>query len=86
MTREALSLQTELENKRAKLKSDYADQMKLIVGPVQARVGERAQTFGSSHGCGGLKMARTSDMAALQSAGARDVTGDFVSWYAVNKS
>lgn len=86
ITREMQSVSAQLETKRAQLKTDYGEQMKVIVGPVQERVGQRAQAFGSSRGCGGLKMARNTDMAELQSAGARDVTGDFVTWYAANKS
>jgi hypothetical protein len=76
----------ELAVKQAQLKTDYETQMRAIVGPVQARVGQRAIAFGSQRGCANLKMARAPDLAGLQSAGARDLTGEFVSWYATNKS
>ncbi|OYW44022.1 MAG: hypothetical protein B7Z08_04015 [Sphingomonadales bacterium 32-68-7] len=76
----------DLQAKRDALKLAYTEQMRAIVGPVQAQIGERAQAFGTERGCRGLKMARLPEVAGLQSAGARDITGDFVSWYAVNKS
>jgi hypothetical protein len=71
----------ELLVKQAQLQADYRTQMAALVGPVQQRVGQRALVFGSQRGCGSLKMARTPDLASLQSSGARDVTLDFVSWY-----
>lgn len=71
----------ELRAKQAQLQSDYQTQMAALVGPVQQRVGQRALVFGSQRGCGSLRMARTPDLASLQSSGARDVTLDFVSWY-----
>lgn len=76
----------DFDARQAQLKLDYAAQQKAIVGPVQARVGERAQAFAAGQGCTALKMARTPDLAGLTSAGAKNVTGDFVSWYALNKS
>jgi Skp family chaperone for outer membrane proteins len=76
----------DFESKQAQLKADYAAQQKAIVGPVQAHVGERAQAYAAAQGCAELKMARGPDLAALASAGAKNVTGDFVSWYALNKS
>lgn len=76
----------DLQAKQAQLKLDYAEQMRTIVGPVQARIGQRAQAFGTERGCRGLRMARVPEVAGLQSAGARDITVEFVSWYAVNKS
>ena len=74
-------LTADLDARHAKLKADYAAQQQALVGPVQARVAERAQTFGTERGCSKIEMAREPDLAALQSAGARDVTGDFVAWY-----
>jgi hypothetical protein len=76
----------ELQSKQMELRAAYSEQMRAIVGPVQTRIGERAQTFGSQRGCSGLKMARMPEVAGLQSSGARNITGDFISWYAVNKS
>lgn len=74
-------LTTDLEARHVKLKADYRAQQEALVGPVQARVAERAQMFGTERGCSKIEMAREPDLAALQSAGARDVTGDFVAWY-----
>lgn len=74
----------ELEAKQNQLKLDYADQQRALVGPVQARVSERAQAFAAAQGCGQLKMARAPDLAALTTAGSRNVTGEFVSWYLAN--
>lgn len=76
----------DFEARQTQLKADYAAQQKAIVGPVQARIGERAQAFATGQGCAQLKMARAPDLAGLASAGAKNVTGDFVSWYALNKS
>ena len=76
-------LQAELNSKHAQLKLDYASHQAAIVGPVQARVSQGAQAYGSEQGCGEVKMARAPDLASLSAAGARDVTGGFVSWYAV---
>lgn len=74
-------LTTDLEARHAKLKADYRAQQEALVGPVQARVAERAQTFGTERGCTKIEMAREPDLATLESAGARDVTGEFVAWY-----
>ena len=76
--------QAELETKHNQLKRDYAEQQGALVGPVQARVSERAQVFAAAQGCGELKMARAPDLAGLTSAGARNVTGEFVAWYLAN--
>jgi hypothetical protein len=78
--------QAELETKQNQLKLDYAEQQRALVGPVQARVSERAQAFAAAQGCGELKMARAPDLAALTTAGSRNVTGEFVTWYLANKS
>jgi Skp family chaperone for outer membrane proteins len=79
-------LQTELQTKQDKLKLDYAEQQRALVGPVQTRVSERAQVFATQRGCAELKMARAPDLAALTSAGAQNVTGEFVTWYLANKT
>lgn len=76
----------ELQSKQMELRAAYGEQMRTIVGPVQTRISERAQTFSGQRGCRGLKMARLPEVAGLQSSGARNITGDFISWYAVNKS
>lgn len=78
--------QAELEAKQNQLKLDYTEQHRALVGPVQTRVSERAQAFSVSQGCSELKMARAPDLAALTTAGARNVTGEFVTWYLANKS
>jgi len=78
--------QTELEAKQNQLKLDYAEQQRALVGPVQTRVSERAQVFAAAQGCGELKMARVPDLAALTTAGSRNMTGEFVAWYLANKS
>jgi hypothetical protein len=78
--------QAELEAKQNQLKLDYDEQRRALVGPVQARVSERAQAFAATQGCGELKMARAPDLAALTTAGSRNVTGEFVTWYLANKS
>ncbi len=77
-------LQTDLEAKQDQLKADYAAQQRALVGPVQARVSERAQAFAAQRGCAELKMARAPDLAALAAAGAQNVTGEFVNWYLAN--
>ena len=79
-------LQTELQTKQDKLKLDYAEQQRALVGPVQTRVSERAQAFATERGCAELKMARAPDLAALTSEGSQNVTGEFVTWYLANKS
>ena len=79
-------VQAELEAKQNQLKLDYAEQQRALVGPVQARVSERAQAFAAAQGCGELKMARAPDLAALTTAGSRNMTGEFVAWYLANKS
>jgi len=71
----------QLAAKQAQLQADYDTEMRALVGPIQERVGERALTFGSQHGCAQMKMARGADLAALRSSGAHDMTLDFVSWY-----
>jgi len=75
----------ELEARRAQLKADYAAQMQAIVGPVQERVGQQAQAFGTQRGCTNVKVARNNDLGPLRSAGAQDVTRAFVSWYGQNR-
>lgn len=81
LDQERQQLAADLEEKHDRLKADYAAQQAAIVGPVQARVAQRAQAFGTERGCAELKMARAPELAALQSASARDVTGEFVAWY-----
>ena len=76
--------QTEIAAKQAQLKADYAAQQQALIGPVQARVNRGAQAFAAASGCADLKLARTADVAALTTAGARNVTGDFVAWYLAN--
>ena len=76
--------QAELDAKHGQLKRDYAEHQRALVGPIQARVSERAQAFAAAQGCGELKMARAPDLAGLTSAGARNVTGEFVAWYLAN--
>ena len=79
---ENIRQQVEAEKMRLmQLKEEMSAQQQALVGPVQARVAERAQTFGTEHGCSKIDMAREPDLDALQSAGARDVTGEFVAWY-----
>jgi Skp family chaperone for outer membrane proteins len=79
-------LAADLEAKQAQLKIDYAARQQAIVGPVQARVGERAQAFAAERGCADIKLARTPELAALQTGGALDVTGEFVAWYGGGQS
>lgn len=79
-------LNASFEAKQARLKEDYTERQKALVGPVQTRVAERAQAFGTERGCKEIKMARGPDLAALQSDGARDITGDFVAWYEADRS
>ena len=79
-------LQAELQTKQDKLKLDYAEQQRALVGPVQTRVSERAQAFATERGCAELKMARAPDLAALTSEGSQNVTGEFVTWYLANKT
>jgi len=74
-------LSAELTAKQDQLKLDYDAQRQALVGPVQARVSQRAQVFATERGCTELKMARPPDLAALREAAARDVTGEFVAWY-----
>ena len=78
--------QTDLEAKQSQLKLDYAEQQRVLVGPVQTRVSERAQVFAAAQGCVELKMARAPDLAGLTSAGSRNVTGEFITWYLANPS
>jgi uncharacterized small protein (DUF1192 family) len=86
MTERLERAQAELEAKQNQLKLDYAEQQRALVGPVQARVSQRAQAFATTQGCGELKMARAPDLAALTTAGSRNVTGEFVTWYLANPS
>jgi len=79
-------LQAELQTKQDKLKLDYAEQQRALVGPVQTRVSERAQVFATQRGCAELKMARAPDLAGLTSEGSQNVTGEFVTWYLANKT
>lgn len=71
----------DLDAKQAKLRADYTEQRRAVVGPVQTRVSERARAFGTAHGCAAMKMARTRELASLRAEGARNVTGEFVAWY-----
>lgn len=83
---EAQRLGAELDARQAQLKLDYAARHKALVGPVQTRVGERAQAFAAERGCAEIRMARQPDLGALRAAAAQDVTGEFVAWYALNKA
>lgn len=84
VTEEVQRLQAELQAQHDRLKADYAEQQRALVGPVQARVSERAQAFAAQRGCAELKMVRAPELAALTSAGSQNVTGDFVRWYLAN--
>jgi len=81
---EIMRLQAELGARQDRLKADYSAKQEVLVGPVQARVSLGAQTFAAGSGCAEVKMARKPDVAALATAGARDVTGEFVTWYVAN--
>ena len=83
---EIRTAQAQLDAKQAQLKLDYDAQRVAIIGPVQARVGQRVQAFATERGCAQVKMARTPDLEALRTAAARDVTGEFVTWYLANPS
>lgn len=83
---ETRRLAAEIEAKHAQLRLDYAAQQQAIVAPVQARVSERAQAFSAEHGCSQMKIARASELEGLRAAAAQDVTGEFVTWYAQNKT
>ncbi|MEO6386843.1 MAG: hypothetical protein ABIT16_01530 [Croceibacterium sp.] len=83
---EAQRLTAELTAKQDQLKLDFTAQQTALVRPVQTRVSARAQTFATEHGCGEIKMARSADLAALQAGSARDVTGEFVTWYVADHS
>jgi Skp family chaperone for outer membrane proteins len=76
--------QAELDAHQARLKLDYAAQQRALLGPVQARISRGAQAFAAGSGCTEVRMARAPDLAALTSAGARNVTGEFVAWYLAN--
>jgi Skp family chaperone for outer membrane proteins len=78
---ELTRLEAELKAKQDQLKTDYAAQQQALVGPVQARVSRGAQFFANTNGCAEMKLARAPDLAALTAAGARDMTGAFVTWY-----
>jgi Skp family chaperone for outer membrane proteins len=77
-------VQADLDARQAKLKLDYAAQQQALIGPVQARINRGAEAFAPNSGCAELKMARAPDLAALTTAGARNVTGEFVAWYLAN--
>jgi Skp family chaperone for outer membrane proteins len=77
-------VQADLTSRQAKLRADYAAQQQALIGPVQARVNRGVEAFAATSGCAELKMARAADMAALTTAGARNVTGEFVAWYLAN--
>jgi hypothetical protein len=72
---------TQLDAKRAQLKLDYDAQRVAIIGPVQAKVGQRVQAFATERGCAQVKMARAPDLEGLRTAAAQDITGEFVAWY-----
>jgi len=74
-------VQAELDALQARLKLDYAAQQQALIGPVQARVSRGAQFFATTNGCAEMKMARAPDLPTLASAGARNMTGEFVAWY-----
>lgn len=77
-------VQADIDASQAKLKLDYAAQQQALIGPVQARINRGAEAFAPNSGCAELKMARAPDLAALTTAGARNVTGEFVAWYLAN--
>ncbi|KRA79403.1 hypothetical protein [Altererythrobacter sp. Root672] len=77
-------LRSQLSAKQDQLKSDYAARQAELVGPVQARISQGAQTYGNGRGCSQIKMARSTDLPGLQSAGAQDITAEFVTWYGQN--
>ena len=81
---EITRVQADIDAKQAQLKLDYAAQQQAIVGPVQARINRGAQAFVANSGCAEVKMARAAEIAALTTAGARNVTGEFIAWYAAN--
>jgi Skp family chaperone for outer membrane proteins len=83
---DASRLSTELEALQDRLRQDYAAQRQAIVGPIQAKVSERAQAFATAKGCAEIKLARAPELPALQAAAAEDVTGEFVAWYSANRS
>jgi len=78
------SFNAEIDAKQAQLKLDYAAQQQALIGPVQARINRGAEAFAATSGCGAVKMARQAELAGLASAGARNVTGDFVAWFQAN--
>jgi Skp family chaperone for outer membrane proteins len=77
-------VQADLDARQARLKADYAAQQQALLGPVQARVSRGAQAFAATSGCAEVKMARGPDLPTLTTAGARNVTGEFVAWYLAN--
>lgn len=77
-------VRAQLEARQAQLKLDYDAQRVAIIGPVQAKVGQRVQAFATERGCAQVKMARAPDLEALRTASAQDVTGEFVTWYLAN--
>ena len=81
---ELMRLQAELGIKQDRLKRDYAAQQQAVVGPVEARINGGAQAFAAGNGCAEMKVARSGDIAELSGAGARNVTGEFVTWYLAN--
>jgi hypothetical protein len=82
---ERLQRRMDLDAMQAQLRLAYAEQMRAVMGPIQQQVGARATAFGTQRGCSALKMARSVDMAGLRNDGARDLTSEFVTWYAANK-
>ncbi|MBO9518290.1 MAG: hypothetical protein J7493_09500 [Porphyrobacter sp.] len=74
-------LRAQLSARQDQLKADYTARQAELVGPVQARISQGAQTYGNGRGCAQVKMARTTDLPGLQSAGAQDITAEFVTWY-----
>ena len=81
---EIARVQAQLDARQAQLQLDYAAQQRAHLGPVQARISQRAAAFASERGCTQMKMARAPDLEALRTAAAQDVTGDFVTWYLAN--
>lgn len=85
-TEELQQAQAKLDAKQAQLKLAYAAQQSELVTPVEERVSEGAQAYGTEQNCREVRMARAPDLAALTAAGARDLTRGFVAWYAASHS
>jgi Skp family chaperone for outer membrane proteins len=81
---DAEAARQDFARRREEAGARYEQRSKALLQPLFARIRQAADRFGRIRMIGDLQFAYPQDIDRFRQAGAREVTADFVAWYATN--